>query len=230
AVDEALRLEGRIGVLDGAQATVEVGAGLGEGVDGDIGVGRRLAGGALARQRHDVLGCCGRILGVAAAAGGIGIEGRPLAAGAAAEHVAELVEDHHRRDQKENRAEIEETHIRANHSLSPPAWRLLMKAYRTRCAIIQIKAEHAYLTASTPAASGFRHNRQMDRACALPSSPFSCWHCRSWKSPASSLSAGRSARWPRPPWCLRPPSPAACCSGTRASAPWAAFARRWKRA
>ena len=37
AVDESLRIEGRVGVLDRAQALVEVGAGLGEGVDRLVG-------------------------------------------------------------------------------------------------------------------------------------------------------------------------------------------------
>jgi hypothetical protein len=51
------------------------------------------------------------LLGLAGAAGRIGIERRTLASGAPAEHVAQLEEDHDRRDQEENRAEIKEFHI-----------------------------------------------------------------------------------------------------------------------
>ena len=68
----------------------------------------RFAGRALARQRHHVLRrLLRRILG---ARRGIRVERRPLVAGAAAQHVAQLEEDHDRRDQEENRAEVEKFH------------------------------------------------------------------------------------------------------------------------
>ena len=97
AVDEPLRLERRIVVLDRAQTLVEIGVRLGEGVDRGIGLGRRFPRHALARQRYDILGFLRRVL-VARAARRIGIERRALVSGATAQHVAELEEDHNRRN------------------------------------------------------------------------------------------------------------------------------------
>ncbi len=90
-----------------------------DGVDG--GVFRFALRALAARQRNDVLGGLGVHLGLrllialllagALARRRVGIEGRPLVAGAPAQHVAQLKEDHNGRDQEEDRPEIEESHL-----------------------------------------------------------------------------------------------------------------------
>ena len=111
AIDEGTRVELRLGVADGAQAFVQVGAWFGEGIDAGV-VVFRLGGVLAARQGNDVfLAVAVFLFAAARASGGIGIEGRPLIARAPAKHVAELVKDHDSRDEKENRSEIEELHV-----------------------------------------------------------------------------------------------------------------------
>ena len=110
AVDESLRLEARVGVADRAQPLVQIAARLLESVDRSVGVVGRLAGGSLARQRNDVFRLRGRVL-VAVAGGSVGVEGRALVAGSAAEHVAQLEKDHHSRNEEKYRAEVEEFHV-----------------------------------------------------------------------------------------------------------------------
>src|SRR5690606_20474492 len=152
------------------------------GVDGGIGVFqlRALAAG----QRHDVLTLAGLVLGFRAAR--IGIEGRPLVAGAAAEHVAQLHEDHDCRDQEEDRAEIENFHCSAKSLSSDGCVAGVSLAYRTHPPIIQIKASAPYLEWKPSHAPPLAQTRNPPscRFFPSPSSP-----CRSSRSPASPSSA-----------------------------------------
>ena len=69
------------------------------------------SGSPLLGQGDDVLGARRRGLLLAVARCSVRVEGRALVACAAAEHVAQLEEDHNRCDQEKNRAEIQEAHV-----------------------------------------------------------------------------------------------------------------------
>src|SRR5690606_25669030 len=119
------------------------------------------------------------------APGRVGIEGRALMAGAAAKHIAQLVEDHDRRDQEENRTEVEEAHVfrqlpsGAAH-LPAGSFQLVGKgsyafiSYRTGVAIIQIKRFGTYVRENAappvrPATAIRRLDRLATSNCVLPS-------------------------------------------------------------
>src|SRR5690606_38582689 len=78
-LDEALGIEGRIGIAYRAQAFVEVRTGLRDGVYGLV-VRIGLAAAFAPRPRNDVLGLAVRVL--ARACGGIGVERRAFISGA----------------------------------------------------------------------------------------------------------------------------------------------------
>src|SRR5690606_25893 len=94
-------------------------------------------------QRHHVftIGLGGVVAGISARRA-VGVERRPFIAGSFSQHIAQLEEDHDRRNQKKDCPEVEKFHrfrqpLSSSRSIASPA---AIFAYRTHPAIIQIKA------------------------------------------------------------------------------------------